>query len=192
MDLIPLVSTFAVVALAELGDKTQLAAISLSTERSPLSVFLGAMLGFLLVDGLSVAVGEALANILPIKWIKLSSGLVFITFGVYTMLSKEKREIKLKRPGFSLATSFSLVTMMELGDKTQFAVIALAADFSSPVLVFIGMMLAFLVVTGVGVFFGARLLKLLPMRHVKKATSALFVFFGIIFIAGSLTGINIL
>jgi len=191
MDLVPLVSTFAVVALAELGDKTQLATISLSAERSSLSVFLGAMLGFLLVDGLSVAVGEALASVLPMRWVTLGSGVVFIVFGVYTLFSKEKREIKLKERGFSLATSFSLVTLMELGDKTQFAVIALAADFSSPIPVFVGMMLAFLLVTGVGVFFGARFLKLLPMNHVKKATSALFILFGIIFIAASLTGINI-
>jgi len=192
MNLVPLVSTFAVVALAELGDKTQIVAISLSAKHSPLSVFLGAILGFLVVDGLSVVVGDALANVLPIRWIALISGLVFIIFGVYTLFSKEERKIKFKERSFSLATSFSLVTLMELGDKTQFAVIALAADFSSPTLVFIGMMLAFLVVTGIGIFFGAKFLKLLPMKYVKKATATLFILFGIIFILSSLTGIKIL
>jgi len=187
-----LVFTFTVVALAELGDKTQLAAISLSAKCSPLSVFLGAMLGFFVVDGLSILVGDALASFLPIRWIALSSGLVFIVFGVYTLFSKGEREIKFRERSFSLATSFSLVTLMELGDKTQFAVIALAAKFSSPLLVFIGMMFAFLVITGVGIFFGAKFLKLLPMKYVKKATSALFILFGIIFIVGSLTEINIL
>jgi len=53
-------------------------------------------------------------------------------------------------------------------------------------------MLAFVVVTGLGVFFGARLLKLLPMGYVKKATSALFILFGVIFIASSLIGASIL
>lgn len=157
-----------------------------------MSVFLGAMLGFLVVDGLSVLVGDALASVLPIRWITLSSGLVFIVFGVYTLFFEGEREIKFKERGFSLATSFSLVTLMELGDKTQFAVIALAAEFSSLLLVFIGTMLAFLVTTGIGIFFGAKFLKLLPMKYVKKATSALFIFFGIIFIVSGLTGINIL
>jgi len=191
MDLVPLISTFAVVALAELGDKTQFASISLSAKGSPLSVFFGSMLGFLLVDGLSVVVGDALASVLPIRWIALCSGLVFIIFGVYTLLSKEKQETKFKERGFPLATSFSFVALMELGDKTQFVIIALAADFSSPILVFIGMMLAFLVVTGIGIFFGAKFLKRLPMKYVKKATSALFIFFGIISIVGALTGIDI-
>jgi len=192
MNLVPLASTFAVVALAELGDKTQIVSISLSAKRSSLSVFLGAMLAFLVVDGLSVVLGDALASFLPIRWIALISGLVFVAFGVHTLISKGEREIKFKERGFSLATSFSLVTLMELGDKTQFAVIALAAKFSSPVLVFIGTMLAFLVTTGIGIFFGAKFLRLLPTKYVNKATSALFIFFGIIFIAGSLTGINIL
>jgi len=192
MDLVPLVSAFALVALAELGDKTQLAAISLCAKCSLLSVFTGTMLGFLVVDGLSVVVGDALASVLPMRWIALGSGLMFIAFGVYTLLSKEEREIKFKERRLSLATSFSLVALMELGDKTQFAVIALAADFSSPILVFVGMMLAFAVVTSVGLFLGARLLRLLPMRTVKKATSALFIFFGIVFIVTSLTGVSIL
>jgi len=68
----------------------------------------------------------------------------------------------------------------------------LAADFSSPTLVFIGMMLAFLVVTGIGIFFGAKFLKRLPMKYVKKVTATLFILFGIIFILSSLTGIKIL
>jgi len=191
MDLIPLASTFAVVALAELGDKTQLAAILLSAKRSPLSVFLGAMLGFLVVDGLSVVLGGALADVLPMRWVALGSGIVFVTIGVYTWFSRVEQEIKIKEHSLSLVTAFSLITLMELGDKTQFVVIALAADFSSPLLVFVGMMLAFLLVTGVGIFLGARFLKFLPTKNLKKATSAIFIFFGVIFILGSLAEINI-
>jgi len=191
MDLIPLVSTFVVVALAEVGDKTQIAAIMLSAKRPPLSVFLGAMLGFLVVDGLSVIVGEALASVLPIRWIALGSGLVFIVIGIYTLSSKAQQEIRIREHSLSLAAAFSMVALMELGDKTQFAVVALAADFSSPILVFAGMMLAFVVVTGIGVLLGARFLKFLPMKLVKKATAALFIFFGVVFIVSSLTGINI-
>lgn len=190
MDLVPLFSTFIVVALAELGDKTQLAAISLSANHSSKSVFLGAMLGFLVVDGVGVFVGEALASVLPIKWISLGSGLIFMVFGFLTWFSKGEREVKPKKVGLSLATSFSLVTLMELGDKTQFAVIALAADLSSPVLVFVGMMSAFLVVTGLSVLLGMRLLRRLPMNLVRRLTAVLFVFIGIVLIVYSITGVS--
>jgi len=190
MDLVPLFSTFIVVALAELGDKTQLAAISLCSKFSSRSVFLGAMLGFVAVDGVGVLVGEALASVLPIRWVSFGSGLVFVVFGVLTWFSKGERELKPKEGGLSLATSFSLVVLMELGDKTQFAVIALAADLSSPVLVFVGMMSAFLVVTGLSVLLGMRLLRRLPMNLVRRLTAALFVFFGIVFIVYSITGVS--
>ena len=90
-----------------------------------------------------------------------------------------------------MATSFSLVALMELGDKTQFAVIALAADLSSPVLVFVGMMSAFLVITGISVFLGAKFLRRLPMNHVRRVTAALFVFFGFVLIVYSVTGISL-
>jgi len=188
--LVPLFSTFIIVALAELGDKTQLAAISLCSRCSSRSVFAGAMLGFLVVDGVGVLLGEALATVLPMRWISFGSGLVFIVFGVLTWFSKGKPEVKPKEGGLSLATSFSLVTLMELGDKTQFAVIALAADFYSPVLVFVGMISAFIVVTGLSVLLGARFLRRLPMNHVRRLTAALFVFFGIVFIVYSVTGIS--
>lgn len=190
MDLVPLFSTFIVVALAEFGDKTQLAAISLSANRSWKSVFLGAMLGFLVVDGVGVLLGEALASVLPIRWISLGSGLIFMVFGVLTWFSKGERQVKTQGASLSLTTSFSLVSLMELGDKTQFAVIALAADFSSPVPVFVGMMTAFSVVTGLGVLLGTRFLRRLPMNYVRKLTAALFVFFAIVLIVYSITGVS--
>jgi len=67
MDLVPLVSAFALVALAELGDKTQLTVILLSSRHSAFSVFSGAMLAFFVVDGVGVLVGGALLGRFPIN-----------------------------------------------------------------------------------------------------------------------------
>ena len=79
---------------------------------------------------------------------------------------------------------------MELGDKTQFAVVALASQYDQ-MMVFLGMMLAFVLVTGLGVVLGATLLKRLPTRYLRVGSSALFLLFGVAFLIGAVSGISI-
>lgn len=93
---------------------------------------------------------------------------------------------------FPLISAFTLIMLAELGDKTQLAAIALSAQSASPLLVLVGVMLAFLVITGIGVILGARILRLLPMKYLKIGTSALFIIFGTVFVVSSITGISIL
>ncbi|MEM2908335.1 MAG: TMEM165/GDT1 family protein [Candidatus Hadarchaeales archaeon] len=188
MGLAPLISSFSIVALAEFGDKTQLAAITLATRGRPLPVFSGAMLAVLLVDGLSVLVGGALAEVLPTKWMGVGSGLVFIFFGIYTLLHRDGGEVEIVGRKSSLATSFSLIALMELGDKTQFASIALAARYGSPALVIVGIALAYLLTMGTGVLLGSGLLKLLPASYLRICSSAIFILFGISFLFSAVAG----
>lgn len=186
-----MVSSLALVALAELGDKTQLAAITLSIRRSAISVFSGAILAFALVDGLSVLLGGALAALLPMSWISFASGVVFIYFGIRTLVRDEEGKVEVKDRGLPLLTSFSFVALMELGDKTQFAVVALASRYNQPVMVFLGMMLAFVLVTGIGVVLGATLVKRIPMKYIRVGSSAMFLLFGIAFIISAFSGTSI-
>ena len=76
---------------------------------------------------------------------------------------------------------------MELGDKTQLASIALAAELKNPLIVLVGIMLAFSVVTGIGVILGAKLLRLIPEKYLKIGTSLLFMFLGFIFMLNAIT-----
>jgi len=78
LDLLPLLSTFAIVAIAEFGDKTQIAVISLSAKHRPRSVFIGALLAFALVDGTSAVIGGAIATFIPAFWIGLATGISFL------------------------------------------------------------------------------------------------------------------
>ena len=80
-----------------------------------------------------------------------------------------------------------MVALMELGDKTQLASIVLAAELNSPIIVLIGIMLAFSVVTGTGVIFGVKLLRLLPEKYLRIGASLLFILFGFIFIFNAVT-----
>ena len=176
-----LMPVFILVFLAELGDKTQLTAIMLSSRASAASVFAGSMLAFFLVDGVSTLVGGTVLSFLPYRWIRLGSGLVFIILGVLSLFRK-KDKIKEEGQDVTFLKIFSVISLMELGDKTQLASIALAAEIGSPFIVLLGVMLAFAVVTGIGVIFGSKLLRLLPQRYLELGASLLFVLFGVIFI----------
>ena len=182
IDLVPLLSTFAIVALAEFGDKTQIAVISLSAKHRPKAVFVGALLAFALVDGVSALLGGAIAPFVPPFWIGLVAGISFLIFGLYTLLSKEDMMVKIKERSNAVSTSFFLIAIMELGDKTQLAVIALSAEYDAPIQVFIGVMIAFTLLTALGVIFGKILCRYVEARYIKIGTGLIFLLFGVLFL----------
>ncbi len=180
MDVFPIISAFLLILVAELGDKTQLAVISLSSNYRASHVFAGAMLAFLAVDGISLVVGGTLLALLPIRLVLIISGVVFVVFGIIPWLSRDTKETSpplKKSKSLPLLACFSLVSLMELGDKTQIMTITLAAE-THPLLVLIGITLAFMVLTGLAVLMGAKLLSRLPTRWLKIGTSALFIIIG--------------
>jgi len=188
MDLIPLLASFSIISLAELGDKTQLAVISLSSKRKSRSVFIGAVLAFALVDGISALIGGAIAALVSAFWISIAAGVTFILFGVYTLLFEKTEETRVEGRTLALASSFSLIALMELGDKTQLAVVSLAAQYDAPVLVFAGVMLAFTFLTGLGVALGAAISRWVPLRYVKIGASLVFLVFGVLFLWSAASG----
>jgi putative Ca2+/H+ antiporter (TMEM165/GDT1 family) len=192
MDLTPLFASFALFSLMEFGDKTHIAVITLSMKNRPRDVFIGALAAFALVDGVSVVFGGLLANILPSFWINVGSGVLFLVFGVLTLIQKEdEREIKEDKRN-AIVSALSLVTLMELGDKTQFTSFVLAARYGSPVLVFIGIMLGSALITGSGVVIGKGLMRVVPERYLRYVAAAIFILFGVVFLAAAFLGIEFL
>ena len=89
MDLRVLLTTFGIIFLAEMGDKTQLAAMTMSAQtKRPWAVFLGASLALAAVSALGVIVGATLGNYLPLEWIKRIAAVAFIVIGVLMLLNK--------------------------------------------------------------------------------------------------------
>ena len=191
MDLFPLLASFGIILLVELGDKTQLAVISLSSKRKSKSVFIGTLLAFAVVDGVSALVGGAIAAFIPIFWIGIGAGVAFIAFAVYTLVFEKDEKPETSDHSLTVASSFSLVALMELGDKTQLASISLAAEYQAPVLVFIGVMLAFVVLAGLGVILGMAISKYVPLRYVRIGSGLLFIVFGVMFIWSAVSGIKL-
>ncbi len=189
MSLTPLIASFVLVAVAELGDKTQIAVITLSSRFKSLSVFLGAMLAFLLVTGIAVAFGDALTRFLPRFWIRIVAAAIFLIFGVYTVFSKQDdMQVEKRETRNAVFSSFSLTTLMELGDKTQFAVIALSAEYELPLLVYLGVMMAFVLITAIGVTVGTALTRVVPLKHIRLGSGIVFIIFGIVFLAIAFLG----
>jgi putative Ca2+/H+ antiporter (TMEM165/GDT1 family) len=187
MDITALITAFAFIFIAEFGDKTQLTAVVLSSKGSSISVFTGAMAAFFLVDGVSALLGGQLLGFLPYRLVALGSGLVFVGFGVFSLFRGDG-EFEVESSRATFLKTFSLIALMELGDKTQLASIVLAAEFQNPVIVVVGVMFALSAVTLIGVALGTKLLRLIPKRYLRIGTSLLFILFGAIFILDALTG----
>jgi putative Ca2+/H+ antiporter (TMEM165/GDT1 family) len=83
-------STFGMIFLAELGDKTQLATLSLSAaSKSRLAVFAGAALALVATSGLGVLLGGAIGRVIPAEWIERAAGVAFVVMGVLLLLGRD-------------------------------------------------------------------------------------------------------
>ena len=185
---LPILSTFVIVAIAEFGDKTQIAVVNLSCEHRPRPIFIGALLAFALVVGVSTSIGGAIAPYISAFWIGLVGGVSFLIFGVFTLFSRKDRTVKIKEHSKTVTTSFLLIAIAELGDKTQLAIIALSAKFGAPVQVFLGAILAFALLTALGVVLGKIISRYVSTRYVKFGASLIFVLFGILFLFQAFSG----
>ena len=89
MDLRVLLTTFGIIFLAEMGDKTQLAAMTMAADsKKPWAVFIGASLALVAVSGLGVLVGSVIGNYVPIEWVKRAAAVAFIVIGVLMLMGK--------------------------------------------------------------------------------------------------------
>jgi putative Ca2+/H+ antiporter (TMEM165/GDT1 family) len=170
----------------EFGDKTQLGVLTLSARyklRAP--IFLGAMGAFAIVCILGVGIGEALLSVLPIWVLSKISGVIFIALGLLMVrgLGKEKISSMISQRRGAFASTFLMIFVSEFGDKTQIAMITLAAKFGSPLEVLVGALLALGATTALGTLVGERIARTMPMNIVRKTAAAIFVAIGLLTLA---------
>jgi putative Ca2+/H+ antiporter (TMEM165/GDT1 family) len=189
LDLAVFLTTFGLIFVAELGDKTQIAAMLLATRYHWARIFAGIALAFVILNAAAVLVGKALFALLPIWIIQLASGLLFLFFGVMTLRESaakeeaEEEEAKERKVGGPMMTAFLMILLAELGDKTEIMTATLAAKGSAQLSVFAGSTLALWVVSLLGIFVGRQIARFVPMNVVKKAGGAIFIVFGLVFLA---------
>lgn len=182
-----LVST-GVVALAEIGDKTQLLAFILASRfKRPLPIIMGILVATILNHGLAGALGAWItATISPdvLRWVL---GLSFIGMAIWTLIPDkiEEEETQIaKRFGVFGATLITFF-LAEMGDKTQIATVAMAAHYTTPILVVVGTTLGMLIADVPAVFAGDKLATRIPMKLVHSIAAAVFATLGIATLMGA-------
>jgi Ca2+/H+ antiporter, TMEM165/GDT1 family len=180
-------TTFGIIFLAELGDKTQLTAMALAARYPWKKVFIGIALAFALLNFGAVLLGKALFALFPIFWTKLASAGLFFYFGVTTLLHSgaDDDAHKVTASG-AIRTAFLMILLAELGDKTQLVTLSLAAQYDAPVMVFCASTLALWLVSLLGIFLGKQLIRYFPIRYIHRTAGVLFLVFGAVLLYNTL------
>ena len=187
MDLSVAFGAFALLFLAEMGDKTQLVAMTLAHRYRMAPVIIGVFGAFLVLNLLAVLVGEALYSFVPPAVTLLAAGALFLFFAWRLWLDgdEEEEDDTAERAGGhgALVTSFLLIFLAELGDKTQLALIALIASTGAAWSVFIGGTLALWAVSLIAILIGGTVLRRIPKLWVHRVAAGLFLVFGLLALA---------
>lgn len=168
------------VILAEMGDKTQLLAMAFAMKYRWQTVMWGVFAATVLNHLLAVAAGAYLSAFIPMRCVAIAASVSFILFGLWTIrgdkLDGEDKDTKYG-PFWTVAIAFFLA---EMGDKTQLATIALAAQFHAILPVWAGSTLGMMVADGLGVIVGIVLGRKIPEKTVKWFAAAVFILFGVV------------
>jgi Ca2+/H+ antiporter, TMEM165/GDT1 family len=184
--------SLALIFVAELGDKTQLVALTLATRFKAMVVLAGVLVATLLVHLFSVGLGGLAARFLAPGWTMLLSGLAFIAFGFWTLRGDklENGATGLNR----LASPFLIVTatffLAELGDKTMLGTVTLAAQYSA-LPVWLGSSLGMVLSDGIAIWVGQALGRRLPEKSVRWGAAAIFFAFGLFSSLHGLTALRL-
>ncbi len=180
-----LVST-GIVALAEIGDKTQLLAFMLAARyRRPWPIVAGILVATLLNHAMAGALGAWLTTLLGPQGLRWILGIGFIVMAVWTLIPDklDPEEVRVPRSGVFWATLVAFF-LAEMGDKTQVATVALAAQYAALVAVVAGTTLGMLIANVPAVLLGERLAGRMPVRLVHGIAAALFAILGVATLLG--------
>jgi len=175
-------ATFLLIALAEIGDKSQLVCMTLAARHRGLPVILGATAAFAILNLLAVLFGAAIAAWLPEWVVTLAVGLLFASFGISALRYTEEDEDEQieEKPGHGIfATTFLLIFLAEFGDKTQIAVAGLGST-SNTTAVWLGGTLALACTSVLGVIAGRKLLHKLPLLWIHRISGAFFLILAVL------------
>lgn len=171
------VTTFGVIFLAELGDKSQLVCMTLAARHRRWPVLIGAVAAFVVLNSLAVIFGVGLAHWIPERLLAGLVALLFAVFGVIALTAREDGEDAPERAWSHhgiIAATFSMIFLAEMGDKTQLAVAGLAATLPA-LAVWTGATLALALTSALGVWVGSRLLAVIPLHRLHQASGVIFL-----------------
>lgn len=195
-----LLTAVGLVALAELGDKSQLLALTFAARHRWWQVLLGVAVAAATLLGVAAALGGALGASLPAGPIAIAGGAVFLGFAAWTWREARTEDDEdddrggdggggegPRRRGPVVVTVVLAFVVAELGDKTMLSTAALATNLS-PVAVWIGATLGMTAASGAAIVVGRALGRRLPARRLHQASAVAFALFGVVLLVDGLTG----
>ena len=177
-----LTTSTAIVALAEIGDKTQLLAIVLATRfKKPLPIVLGILFATLANHFLAALLGATAASFLDGMWFRFVIAVGFVAMGLWTLVPDKFDDDDAPKPSRygPFLTTLVAFFIVEMGDKTQIATIALGARFNDALAVTAGTTLGMMIANVPAVFLGQALIKHVPLDVVRMIAAALLVATGV-------------
>ncbi|GAA2715846.1 TMEM165/GDT1 family protein [Actinoplanes palleronii] len=185
--------SFAVIFVAELGDKSQLMAMTFATRFKLVPTLIGITAATALVHLVSVGIGYGLGTAIPTDWISLVAGVAFLAFGAWTLrgdkLTDDEKNKAERSSGSAILAVGGAFFLAELGDKTMLATITLATQhgwFG----VWVGSTVGMVAADALAILVGRLLGKHLPENVIKWGAAALFAIFGIWLIVEGVIGLS--
>jgi putative Ca2+/H+ antiporter (TMEM165/GDT1 family) len=187
-----LVST-GIVALAEIGDKTQLLAFILAAKfRKPLPIVLGILVATLVNHGFAGALGSFITSLIAPGALRWILGVSFLAMAAWILVPDkfDEEDAKLARFGV-FGTTLIAFFLAEMGDKTQIATVALAAQYDSLIAVVAGTTLGMMIANVPAVILGDRIANRLPVKLVHRIAAAIFAVLGVATLLGAGKGLGL-
>ena len=175
-------SSFTVIVLAEIGDKSQLVCMTLAARYRPWPVLLGAIVAFAVLNSIAVLFGAAAAQWLPENVVLGIVGILFLLFGLHALrhANEQEQSVEADRGSHGLFMStLLLITLAEFGDKTQIAVAGLSST-SDPYAVWLGATLALALTSALGVWAGRLIMQYISVTLLHRISGGLFIVLGVV------------
>jgi Ca2+/H+ antiporter, TMEM165/GDT1 family len=176
-----IVTSIAVVAIAEIGDKTQLLAIVLTARfRKPVPIIVGILAATLLNHAAAAGLGYLVSQWLAGPTFRIVVGIAFVVMAGWALIPDKDDSNAAKRSASDVfLTTLVAFFLIEIGDKTQIATSLLAAQFQNIELITIGTTVGMMLANVPAVLLGEALTKVVPLKHVRTAAALLFAAIGI-------------
>jgi putative Ca2+/H+ antiporter (TMEM165/GDT1 family) len=171
-------TSFALIAAAEIGDKSQLVCMTLAARHRATPVIWGAIVAFALLNTLAILFGVAIASWFPEYVVAGTVAFLFALFGIQAIRTQEDgdedADVQEKSGHSIFFTTFALITVAEFGDKTQLAVVALSST-AAPIAVWLGATAALTLTSALGVLAGRTVLQKIPLSLLHKISGVFFL-----------------